>query len=177
MKQIIPFIFTALLLVSCADSTKKSEANDSEETANTETVANTENSERYFGDKITDQDVMSDQALLKQYQNMKPGDTTEVKFSAKVNSVCQKKGCWMRLDLGEKEAFVKFKDYGFFVPKDIAGEKAIVYGKAFVEETSVEDLKHFALDAGKSQEEIDAITEPELSYSFISSGVLLPEKE
>ena len=63
------------------------------------------------------------------------------------------------------------------MPKDIAGQEVIVEGKAFVEETSVEDLQHFAKDAGKSQEEIDAITEPQLTYAFISSGVLIPEKE
>lgn len=177
MKYIIPFIFTTLLFVSCADSAKKSESEDSKETADTEVVENSESLARHFGDKITDQNALSNLVLLEKYQSMKPGDTAEVKFSAKVNSVCQKKGCWMRLNLGEKEAFVKFKDYGFFVPKDIAGEEAVVYGKAFVEETSVEDLKHFALDAGKSQEEIDAITEPEVTYSFISSGVLLAEKE
>lgn len=177
MKQIIPFIFTIILLVSCVDSDKKTDESTTEANTSAETVDNNESAFQHFGDKINDQDVISDGALLEQYKNMKPGDTVEVKFAAKVKSVCQKKGCWMRLDLGEKEAFVKFKDYGFFMPTDIAGEEAIVYGKAFVEETSVDDLKHFAMDGGKSQEEVDAITEPELSYSFLSSGVLLPTKQ
>ena len=83
----------------------------------------------------------------------------------------------MRLDMGDNESFVKFKDYAFFMPKDIAGQEVIVDGKAFVEQTSVEDLKHFAKDAGKSQDEIDAITEPKLTLSFLSSGVLIPEKQ
>lgn len=138
---------------------------------------NNETNYQSFGETITDQDVVSDAGLLAMYESMKPGDTTIVKFTATVNSVCQKKGCWMRLDLGEKETFVKFKDYGFFMPKDIAGQEVIVEGMAFVDENSVDDLKHFALDAGKSQEEIDAITTPEKTYSFISNGVLLPENQ
>ena len=83
----------------------------------------------------------------------------------------------MRLDMGEIQSLVKFKDYGFFVPKDIAGQEVIVRGKAFVEITSIEDLKHMAEDAGKSQKEIDAITDTEISYSFISEGVLLVENQ
>jgi len=130
-----------------------------------------------FGEQIDDQNVLTMEEMVEKYGNLKIGDTVNVKFSSKVNSVCQAKGCWMRLDLGDSESFVKFKDYGFFMPKDIAGQEVIVEGMAFVEETSVDDLKHFAMDAGKSQEEIDAITEPELTFSFISSGVLLPEKE
>ena len=35
-------------------------------------------------------------------------------------------------------------------------------------------MKHFAQDAGKPQEEIDAITEPELSLDFMADGVLVP---
>ncbi|NQY06347.1 MAG: DUF4920 domain-containing protein [Flavobacteriaceae bacterium] len=108
-----------------------------------------------------------------EYAALKPLDTNYVAFKANVNSVCQKKGCWMRLALDdEKEIFVKFKDYGFFMPKNLEGE-VMVNGYAFVEETSVEDLKHFAEDAGKSEEEIAAITEPELTYSFIADGVMI----
>lgn len=127
-----------------------------------------------FGDKIGDEGTISATEMMEVYNKLKPGDTLNVKFTSKVNSVCQSKGCWMRLDLGEKESFVKFKDYAFFMPKDLAGQDVIVEGKAFVAETSVDELKHFAEDAGKSQEEIDAITEPELSYSFMSNGVLVP---
>ena len=72
---------------------------------------------------------------------------------------------------------VKFKDYGFFMPKDISGETVVLQGKAFRQITDVETLKHFAMDAGKSQAEIDAITEPEEEYIFLADGVeLLREK-
>ena len=129
-----------------------------------------------FGEKINDQDVLTAAEMKEKFEAMEVGDTIEVKFRSKVNSVCQEKGCWMRLDIGdEDEAFVKFKDYGFFMPKDIATDEVIVAGKAYVEKTSVEDLKHFAKDAGKTEDEIAAITDPELTYAFLSHGVLLPE--
>jgi len=170
----IAIIFTlSLFLFSCKDTPATNE------TAVEVTEETQETAMKYesFGAEISDADVVTKDVMLAKYKKMKPGDTTNIKFTAKVNKVCQNKGCWMRLDIGEAESFVKFKDYGFFMPKDIAGQEVIVQGKAFVEETSVEDLKHFAEDGGKTKEEIDAITEPELSYSFISEGVLLPEKQ
>ena len=45
------------------------------------------------------------------------------KFKAEVTDVCQVKGCWMRLNIGNDiEVMVNFKDYGFFVPRDIIGK-------------------------------------------------------
>ena len=171
MRKIGFFLVVVLLVTACKENTEKQVQE--EETAVVETKMNYQS----FGAEINHENVEDKSTMVAKYGKMKIGDTVDVKFTSTVNSVCQSKGCWMRLDMGDKESFVKFKDYAFFMPKDIAGQEVIVEGKAFVEETSVEDLKHFAKDAGKSQEEIDAITEPELTYSFISSGVLIPEKE
>jgi hypothetical protein len=126
-----------------------------------------------FGEKIDAENVLSVAQINEKYNSMKVGDTLDVKFTSNINSVCSKKGCWMRLDLGEeKEVMVKFKDYGFFMPLDAKGE-VIVNGKAFVQETSVDELKHYAEDAGKSAEEIAKITEPKKTLSFVADGVLL----
>ncbi|MEL6809821.1 MAG: DUF4920 domain-containing protein [Bacteroidota bacterium] len=173
MKYIVFLFALSLTVLSCKDSKETTEV----AVQTPEEVKVVAVNYQSFGEEITDENVVDSDVVMAKYGKMKPGDTTNVKFKATVNSVCQKKGCWMRLNLGEKESFVKFKDYGFFMPKDIAGQEVIVQGKAFVEETSVEDLKHFAQDAGKTQEEIDAIVAPELSYSFISEGVLLAEKQ
>ena len=105
---------------------------------------------------------------------MKEDDTLNVKFKSKINGVCQKKGCWMTMDLGEeKEAFVKFKDYAFFVPMNAENQDAVISGKAFVSVETVADQKHYAKDAGKSQAAIDSITEPKITYSFMADGVLI----
>ncbi len=69
---------------------------------------------------------------------------------------------------------VRFKDYGFFVPSDIMGKEVVFEGKAFRDTTSVADLKHYAEDAGKSKEEIDAITEPKVTIAFVADGVKVP---
>jgi hypothetical protein len=92
----------------------------------------------------------------------------------KVDAVCQAKGCWMTMisPAGE-EMMVRFKDYGFFMPKDIAGREVIVNGKAFYQSTTVEELRHYAEDAGKSVEEIEAITEPKQELRFYADGVIL----
>ena len=127
-----------------------------------------------FGDSISKDGAISKEELLAKYETLKEGDTIEMKFRTKINSVCQKKGCWMKMDLGnEKENFVKFKDYAFFMPLNASGSEAIVSGKAFLDVQSVNDLKHFAKDAGKSQAAIDSIVAPKVSYGFISNGVLI----
>ena len=84
------------------------------------------------------------------------------------------------MDLGpaaesETAMRVRFKDYGFFVPKDIAGRQAVVEGYAFREVTTVEELRHYAEDEGLSAEEIAKITEPVEEVKFLASGVYLVE--
>lgn len=126
-----------------------------------------------FGLDINDADAIDSKRMMEQYQTMTVGDTINAKMTGKIVEVCSKKGCWMTLDLeGEDEVMVRFKDYGFFMPLNAEGE-VVVNGKAYVSETSIEDLKHYAEDAGKSEEEIAAISEAKRTYSFEADGVLL----
>ena len=81
----------------------------------------------------------------------------------------------MLLDIGANEAMVKFKDYGFFMPKNIADKEVIVNGKAFVSEVSIEEQRHYAEDAGKSEDEIAKIIEVKKTLSLEADGVLLIE--
>ena len=75
---------------------------------------------------------------------------------------------------GGEELMVRFKDYDFFVPLDASGQ-VIINGKAFISQTSVPDLKHYAEDSGLSKSEIESITKPKITYSFIADGVILAE--
>ena len=100
-------------------------------------------------------------------------DSVHATIAATVEEVCQMKGCWMNVSGDNHSLFVKFKDYGFFVPKDIAGQEVIMEGTAYRQLTSVEDLKHYAKDAGKSQEEIDLISAPKEEVTFVANGVLI----
>lgn len=127
-----------------------------------------------FGAKITTENAISQEEISKKYENLKAGDTINVKFKSKINAICQNKGCWMKIELADqKETFVKFKDYAFFMPKDAKEKEVIVNGKAFVSEESVADQKHYAGDAGKSQAEIDKITTTKKTLSFTADGVLI----
>ncbi|WP_109298887.1 DUF4920 domain-containing protein [Aquimarina sp. AU474] len=127
-----------------------------------------------FGDQISSQQIYHKNAIAEKYESIKEGDTVNIAFTSTVNNVCKAKGCWMKVALDtDKETMVKFKNYGFFVPKDIENDTVIVEGKAFVSEMSVEDQRHFASDAGKTKEEIAAITTPKKTYSFIAEGVLI----
>ena len=100
----------------------------------------------------------------------------EVRFEGEITATCSKKGCWMDVASGEDTVFVRFLDYGFFVPTEGAeGKRTVVQGEAFYDTLTVPMLKHYAEDAGKSQEEIDAITEPELRLAFTATGVMIED--
>jgi len=127
-----------------------------------------------FGKKFNASNAISKTMMLEQYGQLSVADSLSTNFMAEVLEVCQAKGCWMRLSLDNgQEAMVKFKDYGFFVPKDITGKKVIVNGNAFVNEMSVEEQKHYAKDGGQSDEEIAKITAPKKTFGFLADGVLL----
>ena len=131
-----------------------------------------------FGDSINVENVIETSNLLQKYQTLKDGDTLNVKVKGIIKDVCQKKGCWVTLQLKDSlETFVKFKDYGFFMPLNASGSTAILNGKAFIATETVESLRHYAKDEGKSQAEIDAITKPEITYSFLADGVLLEKSK
>ncbi|MDO7845695.1 DUF4920 domain-containing protein [Hymenobacter sp. M29] len=101
-------------------------------------------------------------------------DSAQVKLVGKASAVCQAKGCWMTLPTADgKEMRVRFKDYAFFVPKDLSGHDVVVSGWAHRTTTTVADQQHYLRDAGKSEKEIAAITQPKEEVSFLADGVLV----
>ena len=167
MKSITLAIICVLMLNSCKNKSQEVTKNQTE----TEKTKYTS-----FGKEIVTNDAIEAKSMAAHYKTMKSGDSINSKIIAKVNSVCQAKGCWMRLNLDDSsEVMVKFKDYGFFVPKDIAGKDVIINGIAYVKEVSVDEQRHYAEDAGQSPEEIAAITQPKRTYSFAADGVLVAQ--
>jgi hypothetical protein len=161
MKKIIVIIACGLLLMACKENKS------AESKKENMTYAS-------YGEKITDENVISKELAADTFSSLKEGDTINLKFASSINEVCKSKGCWMKLDLGKgKESMVRFKDYGFFVPLDADNKEVIVNGKAFVTKVSVQEQQHYAKDAGKSEEGIVAITEPEFTYAFEADGVLM----
>ena len=154
MKYIIHIVL-AISIISCSNNIKEKQV---------------------FGDQnITEEGKISGLELL---NTLASNDSAQVKVEAKINSICQKKGCWMELDIGNGEnALVRFEDYGFFVPMNAVGELAILEGAMKIDTLSVEWLKHQASDAGKSDSLIASITDFEVSYSILASGVALKQKD
>jgi Domain of unknown function (DUF4920) len=125
----------------------------------------------YYGDKITDEGAVSVTALTR---SMEGKTEMQAKVEGVVLEVCQTKGCWMTMEKGDGTKMrVTFKDYGFFVPKDISGKTVVIEGIAKVKTTTVEELQHYAEDAGKSKEEIAKITTPKSELTFEASGVIV----
>lgn len=127
----------------------------------------------FYGEKISADGAvpLSDVA-----QKLSETDKIETKITAKVLDVCPKKGCWIKLQVNETTtAFVKMKDYGFFVPLAAIGKTVVIDGKLEMKTTSVAELKHYAEDAKKSKEEIDAITKPEKEIRVLAKGILVKE--
>lgn len=131
--------------------------------------------QEFFGEKFSPRNAMTASEVADSFNSLRTKDTVNMKISTKVKSVCKMKGCWMVLEVPGEEVRVTFKDYGFFVPKDIEGRQVVVSGKAFLSEISVEDQQHFAEDEGKGKEEIEKITMPRLTRTFVAHGVVLKE--
>ena len=165
MKNIIFALAIIMVVFSCKNETK----------ADVTSAVPQDLAYASFGDEIDVDGAITALEMAVKYDNMSKKDTLAIKVKATINEVCSNKGCWMKLDLGnEQEVMVRFKDYGFFVPLDATGE-VVINGKAYVSETSVEELKHYAEDAGKSSEEIDKIDKAEKTFSFEANGVLLKQ--
>jgi hypothetical protein len=127
--------------------------------------------QRNFGEKVDPSGAIQMPELMKQMQSQESMAAT---VEGKVSSVCQAKGCWMKIETGSGETIrVTFKDYGFFVPKDLSGSTVFMKGTASYNVTTVEELRHYAEDAKKSKEEIEKITEPKRELVFEADGVLI----
>lgn len=95
-----------------------------------------------------------------------------VRVSGFVTAACQAKGCWMALAAGDgREMRVTFRDYGFFVPKDLPGATVIAEGTLEVREVSVDEQRHLAADAGRPKAEIEAIRTPKTETALVADGV------
>ena len=138
-----------------------------------EDLAN-KHSDMTLGEKFDMHNILSAYQMEAKYEAIKPGDSLQVAFNAEVTSVCKNKGCWMKVVLPDgEEVMVKFKDYAFFVPKDIESNTVFINGLAYVEEMPVEEQKHYAEDEDLSPKEIAAIKEPKKTLMFVADGVII----
>lgn len=100
---------------------------------------------------------------------------TPVRVLGTPAKVCEKKGCWLTLKDGEREVRVTFKDYGFFVPKEIVGKKVVLEGTVKEEEVSEKDARHYAKDGGATKEELAKIKGSTKAFTMVATSVTLAE--
>ena len=123
----------------------------------------------FYGKKISAENTIDYDEFIK---NSLVASKSKIK--GLVLSSCPKKGCWMEVKVELDTILVRFKDYGFFVPKSgLEKKETIIEGYPKQDTISVKMLKHYAEDAGKTKKEIDKITTPKYKISFIADGVII----
>ncbi len=105
--------------------------------------------------------------------SIKGAESVPVKVKGKVKEVCKAEGCWLKMETANGDVMIRMKDHSFFVPLAMNGKTIVVDGTASVKETSVDMLKHYAEDAGKSAAEIAAIKEPKKEITLQAKGILV----
>ncbi|MDW3650401.1 MAG: DUF4920 domain-containing protein [Bacteroidia bacterium] len=168
MKFRFILLMSLSLLWACQAETQKEESQ--------EKTSATSMNMSYHGEKIDAENAVSVAQLpeLMGDEKMKEG----IKLEGDLSAVCKNKGCWMKTVMdGDQSLHITFKDYGFFVPTDAAGKKAIFEGKAYYDTTDVATLRHYAVDGGMSEEEAEkTITEPKYSLAFEATGVIIQDE-
>tara|TARA_B100001057_G_scaffold282114_1_gene282477 strand:- start:8446 stop:8904 length:459 start_codon:yes stop_codon:yes gene_type:complete len=135
--------------------------------------ANSQNNSNIYGDNFSSINVEDFTFIESDFpENIK----MPIKIKGEILSTCPKKGCWMRIRAEEDTILVRFKDYGFFVPKQgVEGKEVIINGDLSVDTLTVPQLRHYAEDAGKTLREINKINDPEITLSFLATGVIIKE--
>jgi hypothetical protein len=158
MKYLIPIV-SIFLLAACGGQQPDT------------TEENTAENVGWYGEEFEVADALSPAEVA---GLMNDSSSNEFIVEGTIEECCQKKGCWIKVDMGNgKSMRVSFKDYGFFVPLDAGGRTMIMKGVAMYDTIDVDFLKHLAEDANATQEEIDDITEPEVAITFEATGVLI----
>ncbi|MEP5612726.1 MAG: DUF4920 domain-containing protein [Cyclobacteriaceae bacterium] len=120
-----------------------------------------------YGEEISAKSPVSTDEFL----TLVSSDEESFKIEGVVEEVCQAKGCWMKIKNEQGQSIrITFKDYGFFVPKDIAGREVIFEGSAAVVNLEEDLAKHYADDSGKEYEEA-----MRKEIAIVASGVLVKE--
>ncbi len=126
-----------------------------------------------FGEKVEAGKAISVQQLIMILRNKEGDKKVDVQLKGVVTDVCTAEGCWLKIKSGDGKMMVKMKDHKFLVPVVLNGKSIVIDGIAEEKVTSVEMLKHYAEDAGKSKEEIAAITDPQKEIVIQAKGILV----
>jgi hypothetical protein len=89
-----------------------------------------------------------------------------------VKTSCKTEGCWLKLDAGNGGDMFVSTEEKFAVPlTGMEGKTVYVQGETYNDTTSVEDLREQAKADGKSESDVENITQPKIDVSIRATGV------
>lgn len=106
--------------------------------------------------------------LLKEFDKYKD---KKVVLTAQVEQVCQKKGCWVKVEDENVSVRAIMKDHAFSVPQELQHKTVKLEGKMVQKEIPVNAVKHFMRDEGKTEAEIKKVDKPQKVFQFIADAV------
>lgn len=178
MLRTLPLLLAAsalLGLAACADRP----ATETASSAAADPMTPAEAAGIVVGEGVPQGEALSTDELVAQADALE-GKTVTVEGT--VREVCQKAGCWLTLAGadGQTVRVAVPKDeggvYAFTFPTDASGGRVRLVGQLAVEEESVEDQRHYALDGGATEAEVAAITEPKRALTFTAIGAELADR-
>jgi hypothetical protein len=127
-----------------------------------------------YGETFNESEAISVDSLVNRFK-------TEKEFSATISGVvenaCHSEGCWLEVQSSSGSlVMVTYKDKAFTLPTGIEGKAVIMKGRAFIDSTSIEELRKVAREEGKPESEVETIQNPEYSLNFEASGLILKDK-
>ncbi len=126
-----------------------------------------------FGEKTTADDAITVDQLFAIMKTQEKNKELKIKLKGVVTEVCKMEGCWIKVQSPDGSMMVKMKDHTFMVPVILNGKNIVINGIANEKLTTVEQLRHFAEDAGKSKKEIARITEAKREIIVQAKGILV----
>ena len=126
--------------------------------------------------KVDETAAISVAELVTRMAKSKEPQTVTIK--SPLSAVCQNAGCWVQVPRPDgKPLMVRFKNHFTIPPATPLGTESYIHGVAYWDTVSVKMLRHYAEDAGKSQEEINKIIQPEFKLNFEGDGIKLVSKK
>ncbi|MFN2385870.1 MAG: DUF4920 domain-containing protein [Thermoanaerobaculia bacterium] len=89
----------------------------------------------------------------------------------RVAEVCKMKGCWMVLTDDRETVRITFKDYAFFVPRDLAGQTVVAEGVLSRKALTEEEAEHLA---GESSAPNPPARVPREEGALLARSVVVP---
>ena len=118
-----------------------------------------------YGAPITLQRPQSLEAAISQVSGE---GSTDVLIEAKVDKVCQMKGCWLGLKGASSEIHATFANESFFVPSSLTGKTVLAQGRLTKAAMTLEETRQQVKDAGGDPA---TVKRPGVRYTLIATGI------